>query len=47
VPVPIARFFERPTVRAVAAVVQEQLIEHVESLSEEEAARLLGEDAAL
>jgi amino acid adenylation domain-containing protein len=47
VPVPIARFFERPTVRAVAAVVEEQLIEDVESLTEEEAARLLGDDAAL
>jgi non-ribosomal peptide synthetase component F len=47
VPVPMARFFDRPTVRAVATVVQEQLIEHVESLTEEEAARLLGDDAAL
>jgi acyl-coenzyme A synthetase/AMP-(fatty) acid ligase/acyl carrier protein len=47
VPIPLARFFALPTVRAVAAVIEEQMIERVEALSEEDAARQLGEDAAL
>jgi hypothetical protein len=41
------RFFEQPTVRAVAQAIEELLLEQVEGLSEEEASQLLGEDTPL
>jgi amino acid adenylation domain-containing protein len=45
VPLPISRFFAEPTAAAVAAAIEDLLLQEIEQLSEEEAARLLDPDA--
>jgi amino acid adenylation domain-containing protein len=47
VPFPIPRFFNDPTVTGVRVAIEEMLLDEVEALSDEEAARLLGKDSAL
>jgi len=45
VPLPISRFFAEPTAAAVAAAIEDLLLQEIEQLSDEEAARLLDPDA--
>ncbi|HKS35992.1 MAG TPA: amino acid adenylation domain-containing protein [Verrucomicrobiae bacterium] len=42
VEVPMRRFFERPTITATAAVIEEMLVEEIKELSEDEARRFAG-----